>query len=387
MKKIFFNKSYKELLLFFFGCLILYKGVENYQFFFSKLGKLIGTLIPFFWGIGVAFILNPAMMFLENHFKRLKRSYSLMIVYLLFFGIIGLFAFVVAPVITSNIKDLYAILVSLPDNINSYMAKLPNGDAILNNLGLGTLLKENTADIAKWLLNFTDIDVWAVFSKVINITSGLLDFLIGIFVSIYLLYDKANLLAYIKKLMIAFLKEEKAKPVFEYFDRVNYFFYNFLVGKLIDSTIIGILCFIGLFALRTKYSLLFSIIVGVTNMIPYFGPFIGAIPAVLITLIYNPIKALWVALFILALQQFDGWFLGPRILGNTVGAKPLTIIFAILVGGSFGGALGMLLAVPIYMSLAILWNTFIDKRVQRNQDIINKEKDYSSDENIGSSKD
>ena len=117
----------------------------------------------------------------------------------------------------------------------------------------------------------------------------------------------------------AFSKKEKADLIIDYFSKVNSYFYNFLVGKLIDFTIIGILCFIGMSVLKLRYALLLSIIVGVLNMIPYFGPFMGAVPSVIITLIYSPIQALWAALFILVLQQFDGWYLGPKILGDTVG--------------------------------------------------------------------
>ena len=139
------------------------------------------------------------------------------------------------------------------------------------------------------------------------------------------------------------------------------------------------MCYIGFLILNVKYAVLLSIIVGVTNMIPYFGPFIGAIPAVVITLIYSPVKALWVAIFVLALQQFDGWFLGPKILGTTVGARPLTIIFAILVGGNLGGALGMLLAVPVYRSIAVLWDTFIDMKIKKQQNGVVESTDIVSD--------
>lgn len=379
VKNFILDKNYKKLLLFFFCCLILYKGVENYRFFFLKFSRLTHALLPFAWGVGMAFILNPAIKFLQKTFKNMSRAVALLVVYIGFFSLIFAFSLVVVPVITSNMSELYSLILVMPDTLNTYIQKIPNGNKLLMDLGLGQLLRKNTAEIAKWLLNFTNIDLFSVFSKVVNITSGLIQFLLGLFVSIYLLYDKENLLEYMKKLIVVFLKE-KADPVLDYLRKVNFFFYNFLVGKLIDSTIIGIMCYIGFLILRVKYAVLLSIIIGVTNMIPYFGPFIGAIPAVIITLIYSPIKALWVAIFVLALQQFDGWFLGPKILGTTVGAKPLTIIFAILVGGNLGGALGMLLAVPVYRSIAVLWDTFIDMKIKKQQTGIVESADIVSDE-------
>lgn len=356
------DKSFKRLLLFVFFSLILYKSVENYTFFFEKLSKLITTLTPFLWGIGFAYILNPAMMFFEEKLKIKKRVISLVIVYFIFSILVVISAKFIIPVISENISELYTLSSSIPTVIDNYLYELQR-NGMFDGLGIENILKENSSDIAQWIFKTFNLSVNSVFFTAMNITSGLLNFILGIFVSIYFLNDKERLLKYLKKVILAFLKKEKSDLLFEYFSRVNYFFYNFLVGKLIDSTIIGILCYIGLMILGIKYALLLSIIVGVLNMIPYFGPFMGAVPAVTITLIYSPIQALWVALFILVLQQFDGWYLGPKILGNTVGAKPLSIIFAILIGGSFGGALGMLIAVPLYRSITILWDTFIDRKL------------------------
>ena len=362
MDNLLNDKVFKRLLMFVFFSFIIYKCVENYIFFFEKFSKLITTLTPFFWGLGFAYILNPAMMFFEEKFKIKKRVVSLCILYFLFFVLVLVLAKFIIPIISENISELYNISSSIPNIIDSYINDL-QVSGIFDGLGIQSMLKENSTNIVQWIFKSFNLSVNSVFFTAMNITSGLLNFVLGIFVSIYLLNDKERLLKYFKKVILAFLKKEKSDLVFEYFSRVNYFFYNFLVGKLIDSTIIGVLCYIGLMILGIKYALLLSIVVGVFNMIPYFGPFMGAVPAVAITFINSPIQALWVTIFILILQQFDGWYLGPKILGNTVGAKPLSIIFAILIGGSFGGALGMLIAVPLYRSITILWDTFIDNKL------------------------
>ena len=353
------------MILFVFICLLLHKFIENYGIFFKYVEKLLDTLTPFFWGIGFAYILNPLMIFIEKKSKKINRVVSLLLVYAIFFGILTVFALFVIPIITQNIKDLYDKSATFPKIIYEYIEKIPNKELLLGTSGIEQIIEENSSNITKWLLNFSNGTLSSIVGTAFSFTSKLLNFVLGLFVSIYFLYEKEKLIDYMKKVIRAFSKKEKADLIIDYFSKVNSYFYNFLVGKLIDSTIIGILCFIGMSVLKLRYALLLSIIVGVLNMIPYFGPFMGAVPSVIITLIYSPIQALWAALFILVLQQFDGWYLGPKILGDTVGAKPLFIIFSILVGGSFAGPLGMLLAVPLFKSLFMLWDTFLDVRTQK----------------------
>ena len=323
------------MILFIFICLLLHKFIENYAFFFKYVEKLLDTLTPFFWGIGFAYILNPLMIFIEKKNKKINRVVSLLLVYIIFFGLLTVFALFVIPIITQNIKDLYDKSSTFPKIIYEYIEKIPNKDLLLGISGIEQLIEENSSNITKWLINFSNGTLSSILGTAFSFTSKLLNFVLGLFVSIYFLYEKEKLIDYMKKVIRAFSKKEKADLIIDYFSKVNSYFYNFLVGKLIDSTIIGILCYIGMSILKLRYALLLSIIVGVLNMIPYFGPFMG------------------------------GWYLGPKILGDTVGAKPLFIIFSILVGGSFAGPLGMLLAVPLFKSLFMLWDTFLDVRTQK----------------------
>ena len=142
-------------------------------------------------------------------------------------------------------------------------------------------------------------------------------------------------------------------------------FSSYVVGKSVDSLIIGIICFVAMLALKLPYAVLMSVIVGVTNMIPYFGPFIGAVPGVLLYLCFDPVKALIFAIMILILQQFDGWILGPKILGDSTGLTPLWVIFGITVGGAYWGVIGMFLGVPIVAVIAYLFNLFITSRLKK----------------------
>ncbi len=146
-------------------------------------------------------------------------------------------------------------------------------------------------------------------------------------------------------------------------NEVDEIFSKYIIGKMIDSLIVGIICFMGLWFLKAPYALLMAIIVGVTNMIPYFGPFIGAVPAVIITLFTSPITALWVTLFIIVLQQLDGYIIGPFILGDSVGLSPFWIILAILIGGGLFGILGMLICVPVMAVVRNMFSRYINRRL------------------------
>ena len=168
-------------------------------------------------------------------------------------------------------------------------------------------------------------------------------------------------------MMYAFIPQKKLTPCLTTLSECNKIFSNFVVGKFIDSSIIGVLCFILMNIFRLPYALLISAIVGVTNMIPYFGPFIGAIPGIVIILMISPLKALGFSVLILALQQFDGLILGPKILGDSTGLRPLWIIFAITVGGSFAGVLGMFLGVPTVAVIRYLFLGYIRRRLDRKQ--------------------
>ena len=346
--------------------IIIYKGVENYQWVFNNFKHLISILIPFFWGFAIAYVLNPLMVKLEKKFK-MHRAFSMAICYLLFFGVITLFIIIVTPIILRNLFD---IIEKLPDYIqnlqlwfNTTLLKL----SLVERLNLQEYIQSNISEISAMLLEFLNLTINGILAKVIGITSGLLKFIVGIIISAYVLAEKEKFALGSKKLILAIAGEQKFPKVMGFFELCNKVFSNFFIGKTIDSFIIGVICLVGLNLLNAPYAILLSTIVGVTNMIPYFGPFIGAIPAVLITLFISPVKALWVAIFILVLQQVDGNIIGPKILGDKVGISPFYIILSILIGGGFFGMLGMLFAVPMFKIISILLVRYLDARIEKQR--------------------
>jgi hypothetical protein len=200
----------------------------------------------------------------------------------------------------------------------------------------------------------------------------------GLIVSVYILLDKKNLSEYVGKVFYCFMSRRRALVFAGFAEHCNEVFESYFVGKVIDSLIIGVIFFVGAVVLNLPYALFFSLIIGITNMIPYFGPVIGGVPVVLLTLIYSPIKGLWVLLFIIALQQFDGVVLGPKILGKSIGVKPLGVVFAIVVGGAIAGPLGMFFGVPAFSIISELVNDIVEKNY-RKKGITNR----SSSENGG----
>ncbi len=211
-----------------------------------------------------------------------------------------------------------------------------------------------------------------ILSSTINIASVLLNVILGIVISIYILFDKEEIGEKSKKIVYAIFPKKVSYSLIQFFKEANYTFEKFFVGKMIDSTIIGIIFFVGATLLKAPFAMLLSIIIGITNMIPFFGPFIGGIPVVFITLMFditNPLKSIWISIFILLLQQFDGNILGPKILGDSIGIKPIGIIFSIIVGGALFGPAGMFFGVPIFAVIFSTFNRFIDKKYEKNMEV------------------
>jgi len=369
-KRIPYSNLIPILIIAFF----LFKIINNIDYFARGFGFIISILSPFFWAFGIAYILNPMMIYLEDKFK-LRRALSIILVYVIVFGFVALIVNIVSPTISKNIKDLvnntplYLSKTQIWFENNLSHSSFSNNPDVVNyaHRTFNSYLEKFTISL-NGILNLA-------FSKAIAFTSSFLRMVFGFIIAIYILKDKEIFIKNAKKFLFAMFHKDSVESFLTYGGEVNSIFSRFIIGKAIDSTIIGILCAIGLSILNVPYALLISLIVGVTNMIPYFGPFIGMIPGVTITLFYSPIVALKVLLFIFLLQQFDGWYLGPKILGEQVGVSPFLIILAIILGGGTFGVLGMFLGVPFIAIVKITLQRYIDKRLAEK----NKEDNIKTD--------
>ena len=343
------------------------------------LGSIIKIILPILYGLLIAYLFNPIMIFFESYFikwfkpkttksKKLIRTASIVSVYLCIIGTVILMIRYLVPQISENIRDL---LVAAPDYAEQLSNHISNIENTINSsistlpYNLDTSKIFDMIDPHK-LLNSDILEgiFTGVMGSAVSITSFLYNWLMALVIAFYMLTQKEDFTRGGKKLVYSILRKDHAEKVVAVCAEGHAIFIQFFVGKFIDSTIIGIICFVGLSILRNPYALLLSMIVGVFNMIPYFGPILGAIPAIIITLFTGFMPAVFVAIFILFLQQFDGLVLGPKILGNSIGLSPFWIISGILIGGALWGPLGMFFASPIVAVLLNNINRWIDKRLQ-----------------------
>ncbi len=342
---------------------ILYKIINKIDMFLFTQINVLSIISPFIWAFAIAYLLNPIMVYLEKEI-RIRRAFSISIIYIVVIGFITFGITIISPRIAKSIGQLIKEMPNYFDTTEGWLQVKIADFRVFDKYGVTSYIEQYlNSIISEVSASLNDFLSTAVF-QIINVTSFFFKIILGLIISIYLLKDKDKFIKNIKRALFAIFSKNKAQEIIGFSTELHELFSKFIIGKFIDSCIIGVLCFIGLLIIKAPFALLFSIIVGITNMIPYFGPFIGMIPAVLITVFYSPIKALWILIFILLLQQFDGLYLGPKILGNSVGLSPFWIILAIIIGGGTFGLLGMFLAVPIMALIKTIFERYVNKRLE-----------------------
>lgn len=358
---------------------IIFKAIIDFEETKQAIANVLGILGPFIFGALIAYVLNPMVHAFYRGIDKLAKRFkipmkhtvhtvlSILVTYIIVIGFIVWMILFIFPEITKNIIDFVNYIPTAYDSIMEWVKYLQERFPSLNIEALSEPLSDILPNLVKELQNIATNMIPTIYTFSMSIANWIIDLLITIIVSIYMIYDKKRLMHGCWKLIYAFLPQKHIPACQEILSECNRLFSSFVVGKFIDSTIIGVLCFLLMTIFSFPYALLISIIVGVTNMIPYFGPFIGAIPGVIIILFINPLKALGFAFLILCLQQFDGLVLGPKILGDSTGMKPLWIIFAITIGGSIAGVVGMFLGVPVIAIIRYLMNRYLEYRLQKKK--------------------
>ena len=346
--------------------------ISNITPVIGAIKHLLHVLIPFIVGGIIAFVLTPIVNFLdeslfEKCFKikkpKVRAGLSIAMTYIIFLGLITLALIKLVPEMGASISELvgksksvYGSIMNNLNAINDYFSEIDFSNII-------DAAKENLPSILTNVGDILKVSLPKIFSTSYSIVQAMINILLAVAVSIYMGCDKRRIAMASTKLVYTLLKPEKAEKLIENAKESFQIFTGFIIGKSIDSLIIGILTFFILTIFHLKYSLLVAVIVGVTNMIPFFGPFIGAIPGVLLYLCIEPVDALIFVGIILAIQQFDGWILGPMILGDSTGVRPIWVIFGITVGGAYFGFAGMFLGVPITAVIVYLVNKAVDKKL------------------------
>jgi predicted PurR-regulated permease PerM len=349
--------------------LLTYFAINNLPGILGFVQSMIDLLLPFIVGFAIAFLITPLMFWFENRIlknakisNRTKRKLSAVFSFTTSMVIFGIFIATIVPQVLSSIAQLSILLpdyvASAQQFLTQWFLGLNLGDEVLILLiDTGNELLKNlaqiTRDIIPVILNFS----WTFVNVLVRI-------IIGFIVSIYILFDRERFTLQFRKLTYAIFSKSQAERLFEISRLTARMFNSFIIGKTIDSVIVGIICYIVMLLFGWPYPVLISLIIGVTNMIPVFGPFIGAIPALFLLFIVDPSAALWFTLFIIILQQIDGNIIGPIILQDSMGLPSLWIMFAIILGGGFFGLIGMFLGVPVFAVVYVIIKEIVNQRLK-----------------------
>ncbi|MBU3112159.1 AI-2E family transporter [Clostridium lacusfryxellense] len=345
---------------------LLYKIVVNLENIYSMFLNFFSLLSYFIWGFIIAYLLNPLMVYIEKEIK-LKRIYSISIIYTLFIGIILLIVILVTPNVIKSAVDLFNNIPHFANSAYNWSTNYLNQSELMNKYNISSYFENYLKTFNKDISTYFTPGLQIIIDNLMGISSMFIKLMSGIVISIYLLFDKEAIIHNLKKFIYCIINEKASINVIHFLGIVNTTFKKYFVGKMIDSIIFGIITFIGFIILKIPYALPFSLVIGVTNMIPYFGNIIGMIPAVIITIFFNPIKSVEIVLFITTLSNIDGWFISPKIIGDKVGISPLLIILGIVLGGGLFGIVGMLLGVPVIALIKNLLEDFMDKSIKNKQ--------------------
>ncbi|MBS7528236.1 AI-2E family transporter [Fusibacter paucivorans] len=320
---------------------------------------LFKGITPLLYAFIITYILDYLVRYIEKH-TRLNRTLSILLTFIIFISLITLVGALIIPRIVSAVNTIIIALGNMDIDLNQIFRQ------DFNNIYLNEIQQSiiNTVTpMVQKITNATGNFVLLIVNKIQQITSGLISFIVSLIISIYMLADKTDLVARIKRFIYANFNDQQASVIFDVSYKAHRIFKAFVIGKLIDSLIIGCLSFVIFTIFHFEFALLIAFIIGLTNMIPYFGPFLGAVPASIITYIAapdQPILVVWMLIAILVIQQLDGWVIGPYILGDSVGVSAFWIIVAVTVGGATFGVVGMFMGVPTL----VLIKTIIEDNIQ-----------------------
>ncbi len=378
--------------------ILIVAAVMNFPVIGAAIGKLNSILTPVWYGLIIAYLANPILKFCEKHIFRFKittkrqkgtkRALSIVLTLIIILMILTILLLLIIPQVYLSAADfsskLGGYIQSTTKLINEFTAKL---DAIYESSVLSEIFGNDVNTVSDFFNKYIDLEkLSAAFQDMIaeltvtikdhfpqvvgifsGIASGFLNAVLGICFSIYFLASKEKLVAQSKKLLRSLTSQNAYNSVLELCNFTDKTFGSFITGEILDSLIVGVLCFIVCAICRIPYAVLIGVIVGVTNIIPVAGPFIGAIPSFLIIFIVDPVKALWFAVIILIIQQMDGNVIKPKILGQTTGLASLWVLFSITVMGGLMGLVGMIIAVPLFSILYSLLKIAVEKKLAKRE--------------------
>ena len=364
------------------GAILLVFLLFRFDSILDQILRVCNILMPIIMGIVIAYLLNPVVEFYERHLDRSlgkfiekktkkkvsMRGLSIFISVIIVLAVIALLIMMVVPQIYTNISNL---VYSLPEQIQHLVAKLmelaKNNEKVRN--AINGFYDNFMNYITNWIKSDMLGQVSVVIDRIMGIFGTAVNCLVAFIVAIYVLLSKETFRRQIKKVINAFFNERQTNVIVSVVKESDKIFGGFISGKIIDSFIIGVICFVCCLILRMPYVALVSVVVGVTNLIPFFGPYIGAIPSAVLILLDSPSKGIVFIIFIAILQQVDGNIIGPKILGESTGLSPFWVVFAIFLGNGLFGIVGLFIGVPLWAVVYYLIKRYVNYRIRIKEQV------------------
>ena len=373
--KINWDKKYTTIAIYAFivicFSIVFANIISKLDAFTGKMSQIMAVFQPFIIGFIIAYLINFILKFYEDRvFKKFikgsKKSLRGVAVILSYLTASLIFYVFIQFVVPQLVESITGLVNDIPRYLYDMKVIL---EQTLNETDISpeymTLINDKLTEITNWVLQLVTNLLPIIGGIVMAFASSVWNIILGIIISVYLLVDKEKFFALGKKVVVALFNDKHANIILNLANRTNLTFGKFIGGKIIDSAIIGVLTFIILTIFKMPYSLLISVIIGITNIIPFFGPFIGAIPSAIMILFISPIKAVWFGVIILVIQQIDGNIIGPKILGDSIGISAFWILFAILVAGKLFGLVGMIIGVPMFALIYSIVKDVIEIRLSK----------------------
>ena len=362
------------------ACVLVVFVLFRMTIIWGVIKKFFSILSPFIYGFVMAYLLMPVFNMLYRNLQppmsrkfkngtRLAKGLCSALTLAFGLAVVGVLLWMVLPQLVTSITSLVDSMDLYMNEISGWVASLLHNNPELEHSFM-RLYDQFSAQMMNWAQNDLLPQLGSMMSGVVTTVNVLMNLLIGVIIALYILNSKDTFCAQAKKMTYSFFTVETANAIMARVAHIHRGFGGFITGKLMDSSIIGVLCFIGMrlmisfgwMTMPASNALLIAVIIGVTNIIPFFGPFIGAVPSTILIMVISPVQALYFVIFVLLLQQFDGNILGPKILGNSTGLSSFWVLFSILFFGGLFGFVGMIIAVPAF---AVIYD-LISRAVHRS---------------------
>lgn len=363
------KKDYRKWInwfIFAVAVIVVYKLLDNFAGVSIFFGNLIGITTPFLIGLLIAYIFYFPCKSVEKAYSKTKikwmqkkkRSLAVMTVYLIAILILVIIFNVVIPALSRSLVDLASNLPTYYSNVIEYVENQPE-DSILNQIGAKEIIKSLEKIDIKQLFSLDNIINYI--KSAMGVVNGVFSAFVAIVASIYILLERSEIFAFAKRLAEAIFSPNVCRSIGKYFEKTNEIFYKFISSQILDGIVIGFILSIALLIMGVKYAVLLGFMIGIFNIIPYFGAIIAVTIAIIIIILTGGVsQAIVAGIVIIILQQIDANIINPKIVGTSLTLSPLLVIFAVTVGGAYFGILGMFLAVPVITVLKILVGDFIE---------------------------